>query len=65
MAPKPGDEKAGLCRSCLFVRRVLTIRGSTFYLCRRSEEDPRFAKYPRLPVVRCPGFERDPEQGDG
>jgi hypothetical protein len=56
-----GGEKAGLCRSCLFVRLLKTGRGSTFYLCRRSETDPRFARYPRLPVICCPGFERDPE----
>jgi len=60
-APDGGDEKAGLCRSCLHVRLVKTGRGSTFYLCRRAETDPRFARYPRLPVVRCPGFEPDPE----
>jgi hypothetical protein len=64
-APDCGDEKAGLCRLCLHVRLVKTGRGSTFSLCRRSETDPRFARYPRLPVVRCPGFEPDPEKCDG
>ena len=56
-----GDEKAGLCRSCLHVRLVKTGRGSTFYLCRKSEEDPAYARYPRLPVLRCAGFEPDQE----
>jgi hypothetical protein len=25
-------------------------------LCARSQDDPRFPKYPRLPVVRCIGY---------
>ena len=26
-------------------------------MCGRAKEDERFAKYPRLPVERCPGYE--------
>jgi hypothetical protein len=26
-------------------------------MCGRSRHDPRFARYPRLPVLRCAGFE--------
>ncbi len=33
-------------------------RGSRFSMCLRYKTDERFAKYPRLPVVRCPGYER-------
>ncbi|MGH2916233.1 MAG: hypothetical protein ACRDMX_14730 [Solirubrobacteraceae bacterium] len=34
-------------------------RGSSFSLCLRSRTEPeRFARYPRLPVARCGGFER-------
>ncbi len=34
-------------------------RGSTFSLCRRSRQEPeRFVRYPRLPVLTCPGYER-------
>ena len=55
---QPADSHAGLCRSCLYARVVRTGRGSTFYLCRRSVNDPRFVKYPRLPVIQCPGFEK-------
>ena len=47
----------GLCERCSFIRRVRNRRGSTFVLCRRSEEDPRYARYPRLPMLRCLGFE--------
>jgi hypothetical protein len=28
-------------------------------MCERSRDEPeRFAKYPRIPVLACPGFER-------
>jgi hypothetical protein len=33
-------------------------RGSVFYLCELSKVDPRFPKYPRLPVLSCPGYQR-------
>ncbi len=46
----------GLCRTCAHAKVITTPRGSTFYLCRLSESDPRFEKYPRLPVVRCDGY---------
>jgi hypothetical protein len=36
---------------------VESSRGSRFWLCGRSADDPRFAKYPRLPVLQCAGFE--------
>jgi hypothetical protein len=38
---------------------VTSTRGSTFYLCKLSFVDSRFAKYPALPVLRCSGYERD------
>ena len=48
----------GLCATCRHGRRVTSRRGSTFLLCRRSETEPAFPRYPRLPVIRCAGFER-------
>jgi len=45
-----------LCAGCRHARIVSTPR-STFWLCRRSFSDPSFAKYPRLPVLECPGYE--------
>ena len=57
-AMHPASIPAGLCAACRYARRVTSQRGSTFVLCRRSETDPRFARYPRLPVIQCPGFER-------
>ena len=48
----------GLCASCQFVRRICSAKGSDFWLCRRAELEPaRFAKYPRLPVLSCTGWE--------
>jgi hypothetical protein len=38
------------------VRIVDTRKGSRFYLCELSEADPRFPKYPPLPVLRCIGY---------
>lgn len=35
-------------------------RGSVFYQCRLALTDPRFVKYPALPVVACRGFENNP-----
>jgi hypothetical protein len=50
--------KAGLCDTCRHQRIVHTTRGSEFSLCERSRTDPAFPRYPRLPVVECPGYER-------
>jgi hypothetical protein len=35
---------------------VETRKGSRFYLCTLSEVDPRFPKYPRIPVLQCRGY---------
>lgn len=47
----------GLCAACRHVRRTETTRGSVFWRCGRAETDPRYARYPRLPVATCPGYE--------
>jgi hypothetical protein len=26
-------------------------------MCLRAKADPRYAKYPRVPVLTCPGYE--------
>lgn len=46
----------GLCDACVHQRLVRTGRGSVFSLCERSRTDDRYPKYPRVPVVACPGF---------
>lgn len=57
----------GLCGDCVYARIIDSGR-STFYLCERALTDPRFRKYPPLPVLACPGYERKPppaEPGPG
>jgi 3-isopropylmalate/(R)-2-methylmalate dehydratase large subunit len=49
----------GLCGSCRHAAVVRSDRGSVFYRCERSRSDPRFPRYPRLPVVACIGYDRD------
>jgi len=57
-APSPGRRPpAGLCDRCRHQRLVRTGRGSEFSLCERSGTDPTYPKYPRVPVLSCPGFE--------
>lgn len=51
--------EAGLCSTCTQVKLIRSDRGSVFYLCQRSFTDPTFPKYPRLPVLRCSGYERN------
>jgi hypothetical protein len=53
----------GLCADCAFSRTVDSGR-SVFYLCQRALTDPRFSKYPPLPVLSCPGYERRPPPPD-
>jgi hypothetical protein len=36
---------------------VRNTRGSSFSLCRRSREDSAYPRYPRTPVLSCPGYE--------
>ena len=55
----------GLCGRCEHVQRVTSSRVSTFYLCRRSFSDSRFARYPPLPVLACRGFVPVSRQEDG
>jgi 3-isopropylmalate/(R)-2-methylmalate dehydratase large subunit len=55
----PGGQGAGLCGRCRHARVILNDRGSRFSMCRRAATDPRFARYPRLPVLQCPGFEAE------
>jgi hypothetical protein len=59
-APHPG-----LCAACVYAQRIVTERGSEFWLCRRGLTGLAFPKYPRLPVMLCGGFEeadRPPER---
>ena len=41
---------------------VLSRAGRCYYRCERSATEAGYPKYPRLPVLRCPGFEPDDPQ---
>jgi hypothetical protein len=53
------EARVGLCFTCRHSQRVPS-RTSVYRLCRLAAVDPRFDKYPRLPVLRCAGY--DPEE---
>jgi hypothetical protein len=55
----------GLCDSCRHQQLVSNTRGSVFSLCRRSRTDPAYPRYPRVPVLACPGHENRPREGGG
>ncbi len=52
----PAGPPAGLCARCRHARPATSQRGSTFWRCALSARDPRFPKYPRLPVLACVGY---------
>jgi hypothetical protein len=51
------ESEAGLCAACVHARVIENDRGSRFFMCERSKTDPRFPRYPRLPVVACIGYD--------
>ena len=57
----PDPDPVGLCRRCAHARQVPS-RTSRYWRCALAEEDARFERYPRLPVLRCAGF--TPAPGD-
>jgi len=50
----------GLCADCAHSAKITSDRGSVFYRCELSLTDSRFVKYPRLPVLSCPGYAQIP-----
>lgn len=51
---------ASVCETCGHMREVVSGTGSRFLLCRLSQTDQRFLKYPPQPVVSCEGY--NPQQ---
>jgi hypothetical protein len=47
----------GLCADCIHHTEQVSSKGSVFIRCLLAETDPRYTKYPRLPVIECTGFE--------
>lgn len=54
----------GLCAVCQHVKVIQSAKGSFFIMCGRAKTDPRFSKYPVLPVIRCSGYEQRREEKD-
>jgi hypothetical protein len=52
----------GLCAACRHVKVIQSAKGSFFIMCGRAKTDPRFSKYPVLPVLRCIGYESSPQE---
>jgi len=44
----------GLCGHCVHCQTIDGAR-TQFYLCRLSATDPRFPRYPPIPVLACSG----------
>lgn len=65
MTPRPAFERlsapAGLCERCVHARLVASAR-SAFLRCGLADRDPRFPRYPPLPVLRCAGFTPAPSE---
>ncbi len=50
-------DKIGLCFSCRYGNRIVSGKGSIFLQCQKHFENPRYPKYPEIPVVDCSGYE--------
>lgn len=46
---------AGLCASCIHLRLIESPR-TLFVRCGLAATDPRFPRYPALPVFACAGY---------
>lgn len=47
----------GLCGRCRHGQAIESRRGSVFWRCRIHDDEPRWPKYPPLPVLRCPRYD--------
>ena len=52
---RPDASEPGLCADCIHAHTITSDRGSQFVMCQLSASDPKFPKYPRLPVLTCNG----------
>jgi hypothetical protein len=60
MATATGQDRhlvEGLCAECIHRKEIRSDRGSVFIMCLLSFSQSEYPKYPRLPVLRCAGFE--------
>jgi hypothetical protein len=49
--------QAGLCGGCRHARLNQTRRGPVYLRCQLAGADDAFPRYPRLPVLRCSGYQ--------
>ena len=57
MEPGPANLPPGLCATCVHAKVIASDRGHRFIRCGLSEADPRYARYPLLPVAVCAGHD--------
>lgn len=48
-------ERVGDCFGCAHARTLTSKGGAAMFLCGLAEQDPVYAKYPRLPTRGCRG----------
>ena len=51
------EAQVGLCLGCRHARVVRSRTNQDYYRCGRFDDDERYAKYPRLPMRKCDGYE--------
>lgn len=57
--------RVGLCTGCVHGGRIAHPRGGdAYWRCARSEKDAAYPRFPKLPVIRCPGFHACPGGAD-
>ncbi len=65
MPAADASQRVGLCSRCRHAARQASAKGSEFWRCRLADSDPRFLRYPPLPVHACSGFEPAPGGAPG
>jgi hypothetical protein len=58
-----GLPDAGLCGGCRHARLNQTRRGPVYLRCQLASLDPAYPRYPRLPVLRCAGYQPTEQPG--
>jgi hypothetical protein len=53
-------QSAGLCGGCRHAVLRPTRRDTVYLRCALAGTDARYAKYPRLPVIKCDGYLPEP-----
>jgi len=61
MSEERSTTEKGLCADCRHARAIRAASERGYIQCLRSRTDPRYPKWPRLPILSCPGY----EQGEG